>query len=136
MMTKHSLFGLMKKISSELFQCSLVQVLLKFLIDLVELLLILKLYFNFQEMITLVISHLVQLTLVPLLELLYISSFLNYRRIKNFSNKLLISFMFRLEASTENIQKLMMEHMIFQIKEDLEDLKEIWYKIWLMVLEL
>ena len=47
--------------------------------------------------------------------------------------KLQINIMSKLEESTENIQKVMMEFLIFQTKEDQEDLKETWSKTCMMV---
>ena len=64
------------------------------------------------------LSLLVQLILELLWELLFTSIYLIYLKKKMSFKQLLTNIMYKFEEHMENILKLMMEYLIFQILED------------------
>jgi hypothetical protein len=62
-------------------------------------------------------------------------SFLYLQKIKLNFKKSQTNIMYKLEEYMVSILKQMMVFLIFQTKEDLEDQKENWYKICMMVLK-
>ena len=118
MTRRHSSCGSMKRTNSELSVCKRDAILVLFLRDLQEHAATLKRQLSLPMMSISVTLHLAQLTWVPHLEPQFTSDFQNYHKEWMSSNLLLTSITCRLEEFTENIQKLLIVYMTFQIRED------------------
>merc|ERR1712166_1531418 len=101
----------------------------QYLTDFAEVLLIFLKYVVSLTMIILDILLHVQLILELLSVHLFILNFQNLVKTKKYSTKLLTNIMFKLEEFMVSILKLMMVHMIFQIRGDSVDQRKNWYRI-------
>jgi hypothetical protein len=128
-----SWFGLMKRISLELFLCNKVLILEQFSRDFLLLVLTLRKLQNSLMMTIWVILLLVQQTLAQLSEPQSIFTYLSWVSINPISKLLLTSSTFKSEVPTESTQRLMIIFMTSQTRGDLVVQKLILYKICIMV---
>jgi len=130
---KHSSFGLMRKISSVLFQCSLVLILVQYLSVWAELVQLSKTLLNLLSHKTLVTWPHALLTLeLPFVQV-YTSTCLIWVKKKTNSKQSQTDSTFKSVVLMVNIPKQTITFMTSQIKEDSVDLKSLSYKICTMV---